>query len=637
MGVVYLAEDTRLGRQVALKLLPEDLSQSRPALERLRREARAASALNHPNICTVYDVGDEGGQFFMVMEWLEGRTLQRELSGRPMPVENFLVLGIELADALDAAHSKNIIHRDIKPSNILLTKRGQAKILDFGLAKTKTEAREVIPAAVSAVPTSSLTEENLTSPGSAVGTLAYMSPEQARGEVLDTRTDLFSLGAVLYEAATGQPPFTGKTSAVIFDGILRETPVAPSRRNPALPLEMDGIISKALEKDRDLRYQSASELRADLRRLKRELESRRRDSIIAMQPPKRRPKVLPYSIAAAVVLLVATAGVLLYRERAPASVSRSEWVQLTEFADSVSSPALSPDGRMLAFIRGPRTFTTAGQIYVRFLPDGQPVQLTHDDKIKMSPRFTPDGTAITYTVPWDTWVVPVLGGEPRLFLPNASGLTWIDTNHLLFSEISHGIHMAITTSTDNRTESRVVYVPPTEDGMAHRSYLSPDGKWVLLAEMDVSAWLPCRVVPFDGSSSGSTVGPKGMCQSGAWSPDGKWIYLTSNSGVGFHIWRQRFPDGKPEQVTSGPTEEEDISMTADGHSFVTAVGLRRRAVWVHDGQGDHQVSFEGYAAPGATSSIFSSDGKRLFYLQRRFLEGTTLYREGPYQVTRGEL
>jgi serine/threonine protein kinase len=603
MGVVYLAEDTRLGRQVALKLLPEDLSQSRPALERLRREARAASALNHPNICTVYDVGDEGGQFFMVMEWLEGRTLQRELSGRPMPVENFLVLGIELADALDAAHSKNIIHRDIKPSNILLTKRGQAKILDFGLAKTKTEAREVIPAAVSAVPTSSLTEENLTSPGSAVGTLAYMSPEQARGEVLDTRTDLFSLGAVLYEAATGQPPFTGKTSAVIFDGILRETPVAPSRRNPALPLEMDGIISKALEKDRDLRYQSASELRADLRRLKRELESRRRDSIIAMQPPKRRPKVLPYSIAAAVVLLVATAGVLLYRERAPASVSRSEWVQLTEFADSVSSPALSPDGRMLAFIRGPRTFTTAGQIYVRFLPDGQPVQLTHDDKIKMSPRFTPDGTAITYTVPWDTWVVPVLGGEPRLFLPNASGLTWIDTNHLLFSEISHGIHMAITTSTDNRTESRVVYVPPTEDGMAHRSYLSPDGKWVLLAEMDVSAWLPCRVVPFDGSSSGSTVGPKGMCQSGAWSPDGKWIYLTSNSGVGFHIWRQRFPDGKPEQVTSGPTEEEDISMTADGHSFVTAVGLRRRAVWVHDGQGDHQVSFEGYLLPTTVRGI----------------------------------
>jgi Tol biopolymer transport system component len=313
-------------------------------------------------------------------------------------------------------------------------------------------------------------------------------------------------------------------------------------------------------------------------------------------------------------------------------------VQLTDFADSVSSPALSPDGRMLAFIRGPQTFTTAGQIYVRFLPDGQPVQLTHDDKIKMSPRFTPDGTAITYTVPWDTWIVPVLGGEPRLFLPNASGLTWIDAHHLLFSEISQGIHMAIANSTDSRTESRAVYVPPTEDGMAHRSYLSPDGKWVLVAEMDVSAWLPCRVVPFDGSSSGTVVGPGGICQSGAWSPDGKWVYVTSNFGGAFHIWRQHFPDAKPEQVTSGPTEEEDISMAADGRSFVTAVGLRRRTVWVHDSQGDHQVSSEGYAAPGATSSIFSSDGKRLFYLQRRPVEErTAAYREGPYQVTRGEL
>ncbi len=236
-------------------------------------------------------------------------------------------------------------------------------------------------------------------------------------------------------------------------------------------------------------------------------------------------------------------------------------------------------------------------------------------------------------------MVPVLGGEPQLFLPNAAGLTWIDAHRLLFSEISQGVHMAIVTATDSRTESRAVYVPPTGDGMAHRSYLSPDGKWVLVAEMDVTAWLPCRVVPFDGSSLGTVVGPGGgsICQSAAWSPDGKWIYLTSNFGGAFHIWRQRFPEGKPEQVTSGPTEEEDISMAADGRSFITAVGLRRRTVWVHDSRGERQVSSEGNAYLGSVSSAFSRDGKRLFYVQLSQQEGGLPSREGPYLGQRGEL
>jgi len=500
------------------------------------------------------------------------------------------------------------------------------KILDFGLAKVSLKPESV---AMSAPTIDS--QEHLTSPGSTLGTVVYMSPEQVRAKELDARTDLFSFGAVLYEMATGALPFRGESSGVIFNAILERDPVPPVRLNPDLPPKVEEIINKALEKDRDLRYQSAAELRADLKRLKRETESGRASHAVAVPAPKPAPRLLRYSLIGLALALLLADAAALYRWRRPAAVSRSEWVQLTDFADSVSSPALSPDGRMLAFIRGPQTFTTSGQIYVRFLPDGQPVQLTHDDKIKMSPRFTPDGTAIAYSVPWDTFVVPVLGGEPRLFLPNAAGLTWIDAHHLLFSEISQGVHMAIVTATDSRTESRAVYVPPTGDGMAHRSYVSPDGKWVLVAEMDVSAWLPCRVVPFDGSSLGTVVGPGGgsICQSAAWSPDGKWIYLTSNFGGAFHIWRQHFPEGKPEQVTSGPTEEEDVSMSADGRSFVTAVGLRRRVVWVHDSRGERQVSSEGNAYLGSVSSAFSHDGKRLFYVQLSQHEGGLPSREGP--------
>jgi serine/threonine protein kinase/Tol biopolymer transport system component len=645
MGVVYKAEDIRLGRFVALKFLPEDLTQDAQALARFRREAQAASALNHPNICTIHDIGDEDGRAFIVMEFLNGLTLRHRIAGQPMDMGVLLNLAIEISDALDAAHSHGIVHRDIKPANIFVTERGSAKILDFGLAKVKG-VTGATPAGDSQQMTYDSDAMHLTSPGSVVGTIAYMSPEQALGKVLDVRTDLFSFGAVLFEMATGALPFPGQTTAAVFDAILNKNPISSLHLNRQVPSEMDRIIAKALEKDRELRYQSAAEVRSDLKRLKRDSGSVRSTSV-SMQPEpavatpvsgavtvagttaetiqRNRRWLIAVSLLA-VAVLVGAFWWLRFRHTLP--FQHITIVKATS-SGKAELAAISPDGKYVAYL-----VQDGGKfaLWMRHIATNSNTQIIPPgDEAYRYINFSPDGNYVFFArqEPQDPSVrllysVPVLGGSAQpivrdidsnpAFSPDGKSFAFLRYNSPEVGKFVLILHFL------QSAEERVLDQGPA--AMApHSPSWSPDGK-NLAATVGLSTAQTTSLITIDASTGrrhGILSGKNGILSQPVWLPDGRSLLVLQDKQDSGYPRRQialiSFPDGALTPVTRDANDYTDIAIDASGVTIATVQRDLRTSIDVVDesGAGVSEVVAE---AP-ITGVAWTADGRVLYSEDRQ--------------------